>query len=586
MKGGLLAFLLGFTFVTPAFAQGSKSFEYDFGKALQTAPAVDLDGTIYIGGKGSIAAIAPSGTEMWKTNVFSGSASDFGAISIDTDRIYATTSEGVFAFGKNGSRLWTNNIKSVASAVAISSDGTVFVGGSDGTVYGLNRNGSLIWTNHLDDPSTLAMPAGLLAVGDDGKVYVARGILYALDPNDGHILWAGTEQAGKSSPLIGAGGNIYYAGLPELASFKSVSAAGTNLWLMPMIGVPEGAVFNENSGRIYVAASGSLYTAQTEGIKSLTLNGSSNWVFNVGNPQGTDVLPVTLNNDDVVVAIGAKVYALSEQGTLKWGYDLTDKAVKGLAVGPNHDIYAAQANGKLTAITGSSPLASNGWPVYGGNARHTGQRTTSVGVVMIAPDLVTTNSAHLTVQVNPAFANGTVYFQYSNGTTTNSVAVEVASTNIEPNISTSLSNLLEGTIYGVHAILSNSVQIVTSEDMYFRTLGASGEIAPTLTALQGAAALGESVTFSEDGVITAPSPILFSKTNIIDANGHAVVLSGAGMNPILKMTSTAQLTLAGITFANGKAQGEYTEDGTHLANGGAIINDGGELTITGVRCDK
>jgi outer membrane protein assembly factor BamB len=112
MKGGLLAFLLGFTFVTPAFAQGSKSFEYDFGKVLQTAPAVDLDGTIYIGGEGSIAAIAPLGTEMWKTNLFSGSDSDLGAISIDTDRIYATTSDGVFAFGKNGSRLWTNNIHS------------------------------------------------------------------------------------------------------------------------------------------------------------------------------------------------------------------------------------------------------------------------------------------------------------------------------------------------------------------------------------------------------------------------------------------------------------------------------------------
>src|SRR4051812_19278226 len=125
-------FLLMLAFLCQAttFSDGQKLFEYDFSQPLQTAPAVDLDGTIFVGGKGAVAAVTPAGTEIWKSELSVGSQADIGAITIGANEIYVTSTEGLFAFSKTGSNSWSLPINCGSSAVALSLSGDLFVGDS------------------------------------------------------------------------------------------------------------------------------------------------------------------------------------------------------------------------------------------------------------------------------------------------------------------------------------------------------------------------------------------------------------------------------------------------------------------------
>ena len=78
-------------------AEGEKAFEYSFGRELQTVPAVDNDGTIFVGGKGAAGALTPAGMEKWKIELSAGSQADVSGITISDDRIYVTSTQGLYS---------------------------------------------------------------------------------------------------------------------------------------------------------------------------------------------------------------------------------------------------------------------------------------------------------------------------------------------------------------------------------------------------------------------------------------------------------------------------------------------------------
>jgi alpha-tubulin suppressor-like RCC1 family protein len=188
---------------------------------FDSSPAIDADGTIYIGGGFGVFAINPDGTTKW---VFTPARKD-------------TTSERMFQ-----------------SSPAIGPDGTVYIGGEDGIFYALDTTSTSI--NHkkwVFDPTstwqqidnqTPPSPLPILsspAVAADGTIYITMqdpnhpeaqsygtsndphlgyAYLFALSPVDGHVLWtfplpSGTngveDQYTSSSPTIGPDGTIYVA---------------------------------------------------------------------------------------------------------------------------------------------------------------------------------------------------------------------------------------------------------------------------------------------------------------------------------------------------------------------------------------
>ena len=94
----------------------------------------------------------------------------------------------------------------------------------------------------------------------------------------------------------------------------------------------------------------------------------------------------------------------------------------------------------------------------------------------------------------------------------------------------------------------------------------------TEAALRAAMAGGETVTFACDGTITLGAPITVATDTLIDGAGHQVALSGNGYASVFHVNTGTQLTVANLTITDGRG-----------VWGGAISNDGGSLTLVGVK---
>lgn len=104
-------------------------------------------------------------------------------------------------------------------------------------------------------------------------------------------------------------------------------------------------------------------------------------------------------------------------------------------------------------------------------------------------------------------------------------------------------------------------------------------IPPTYEALTNAAASGGSFQFSGSGTIVVPAPVSFGLATTLDANGHAVTLSGGGASSILSLETNATLTLKGLALVDGLARGSEEVGAERPGLGGAIVNLGGALTL-------
>jgi len=116
-----------------------------------SSPAIDSNGTIYIGNGNSLYAINPNGTSRW---IFETGDHISSSPVINSDNTIFLGSEDKYFFAINsvdGSLKWhylTENI--INSTPIIGSDGVVYVA-SGGTIYAFNSDGSLRWTYEITD---------------------------------------------------------------------------------------------------------------------------------------------------------------------------------------------------------------------------------------------------------------------------------------------------------------------------------------------------------------------------------------------------------------------------------------------------
>ncbi|MFW3147138.1 MAG: PQQ-binding-like beta-propeller repeat protein [Thermoplasmatota archaeon] len=181
-----------------------------------TRPAVDFDGTIYIGDFDSMLhAVNPDGTRKWVAELGS---NVHGSPSIDPlGRIVAGTSGGQLeCFDREGHRVWSFQCNgTVDTSPVFAEDGTVHVCTRVGfpivngttvewgeyRLYAVDGNGSEKWS-YLEDIGILSAPT----VGKDGTVYVNADGIVALYPN-------GTEKWKKSfsttdPPIVRQNGDL------------------------------------------------------------------------------------------------------------------------------------------------------------------------------------------------------------------------------------------------------------------------------------------------------------------------------------------------------------------------------------------
>ncbi len=352
--------------------------------------AMGPDGTIYataqsLIGPAKLYAVTPDGTKKWECELSTWWA-DYPVVGSD-GTIYAISYAYVDAVSPNGTLQWEWAADPVSdiNGLALGDDGTIYVGhhGSGAyyrKVFAINPNGTQKWSIELSGSSHTG-----LTIGQNGEVYVsdANGEsnypLYAVDPDNGSVLWSVGlgDWVSIGGMAVGSDGSIYVP-LPAGAGGKlvAISPNHTISWEYTLPITP-GIPSIGPDGTIYVIA-GSGYVAGD--LYALTSSGTLKWNAG-GSPAGHSV---AIASDGTIYFAGCNpgtepdFTAMNPDGSIKWTLDIPTSAGSPL-IGSDGTIYvcgwSSSMTPVLTAIYGSSPLASSSWP----RARHDNSNTGRYG---------------------------------------------------------------------------------------------------------------------------------------------------------------------------------------------------------------
>jgi outer membrane protein assembly factor BamB len=167
-------------------SSGKVKWRFDLGADVDSSPAIEDDGTIVVGtDKSEVVALSPEGPEVrWRTDV---GGYVRGAVSIGRDGTifvgtYGPTPHMVALEPEDGRVRFRFSIRGTGApefgihgGPVEDGEGRLYFGAQDDHAYALNSDGSLLWKfktgGDVDAPIVIA-PSGLLLVGsDDGKLY-------------------------------------------------------------------------------------------------------------------------------------------------------------------------------------------------------------------------------------------------------------------------------------------------------------------------------------------------------------------------------------------------------------------------------
>lgn len=207
------------------------------GGSCRQSPVIGADGTIYVTiHEDDFYAVNPDGTQKWHTHLDHDYEMSFTSPAIDVDgTIYlgaeGLTAEGyqyswVYAFNPDSTLKWKYSVdgeyRQVRASPTIGSDGTIYIatkaGGDDFTakIIALNPStGTKKWEYVVQRVHTMTTADDVYStpsIGADGLIYFGAetGYIYALNPN-GTLNWKSQLEYGInwSSPAITADGTIY-----------------------------------------------------------------------------------------------------------------------------------------------------------------------------------------------------------------------------------------------------------------------------------------------------------------------------------------------------------------------------------------
>jgi outer membrane protein assembly factor BamB len=317
--------------------------------SIHSSPAIDKDGTIYIGispttGIDNFYAINPDGTLKWSFKAGGWNwVQSSPAIAAD-GTIYVGCDDGyLYAINPNGTEKWRLNIgRWVFSSPTIGDDGTIYVGSTNNNFYAVNPDGTLKWifeTNYKIYSSP--------ALDDEGTIYIGSHDynLYAIYPN-GTLKWkykAGREV--KSPPAIGENGTIYFGSWDNYV--YAVNTDGELKWKFATGDATETSPAIAPDGTIYVGS----YNGK---IFSISPNGTENWSFQSEDVYTNWVISSPAIDRYGTIYVGSNdgnLYALNPDGTLNWKYYVVDSIQSSPAIGEDGTIYfGTRSSGNLYSI--------------------------------------------------------------------------------------------------------------------------------------------------------------------------------------------------------------------------------------------
>ena len=269
--------------IIAVYPNGTLKWRFDTGGLVWSTPAIDENGTIYIGTYDcKVYAINPDGTLKWKRDC-GGSITSSPAIAED-GTIYVGTMSSAYslvAINPNGTKKWSYKTGyHITGGPCIGDDGTVYVGSGDKYFYAINPDGTLKWSYKTGD-----YIKGPPSIADDGTIYIGSwdNYLYAFNP-DGTLKWkSGIGQGTETNPSIGSDGTIYVGSYD--GHLYAIYPNGTRRWSFKVI---DGCYIHQSSPAI--SSDGTIYfgTDSTDSDKG--------YIYAV-NPDGTERWKKKIAND-------------------------------------------------------------------------------------------------------------------------------------------------------------------------------------------------------------------------------------------------------------------------------------------------
>ncbi len=260
-------------------ANGMLLWSYDTNSPLLSSPSIGPDGTLFVGAEnGKLYAIDVNGNLRW---VHSTDGFIYSSPAVAADgNIYACSQDGtLYALGQDGSELWsfeTGGVGVATGAVfaspAVGPNNTVYISGFyDSNLYALDSDdGSIKWSCTFSDPCEPNGPQpwqfASPVVAADGTVYVSLLLdpnLYAVDPNDGSVIWSANLadpcyscKYSWSEPALGPDGTIYVSF--DDPYLRAIEPNGNIKWATPL-GMVGGFTLTVGSDGLIYAASNDAY---------------------------------------------------------------------------------------------------------------------------------------------------------------------------------------------------------------------------------------------------------------------------------------------------------------------------------------
>jgi len=280
---------------------------------LRSSPVIGPDGTVYLSSRRTFYAFDPAdGSERWSYELPAIMRRNSAALDVYGRIFIGARDNRLWALGSAGQLLWyyiVGNDGDVNTSAAIAPDGTVYMVGTwNGIVHALTPdNGTLIWKQSIGEAVIYSSPA----LGLDGTVYVGttNGHLHA-KTSTGHFKWE--TQVGRirfGAPAVGADGTVYMGSREGLSA---VDPDGNLLWRFDT-----GAWVASTPA---IAADGTIYVGSFAAFHAVDPEGNELWRYEAGRGNGFYGSPVIDANGDIYVASGKRLISLDHNGELRWEF--------------------------------------------------------------------------------------------------------------------------------------------------------------------------------------------------------------------------------------------------------------------------
>ncbi len=336
---------------------GELKWSFSTGGSIKSSPAIDSNGTIYIGSDDyNIYAIKLNGTKKWNFTTGYRIWSSSPAIASDGTIYIGSQDNKLYAINPDGTEKWSFTTGDwVESTITIGSDGIVYFGSNDDKLYAIYPNGTQKWS-FITGNDVTSSPA----IGSDGTIYVGSNDnkFYAINPN-GTQKWNYSTGANvRSSPAIGLDGTIYIGVID--GKFYAINPNGTQKW-----SYTTGAWVDSSPA---IGTDGTIYIGSTDNkLYAINPNGTQKWSFDTFDAVRSS--PAIGSDGTIYVGSNANIlYAINPNGTQKWSFNTNNNVRSSPAIGSDGTIYMGSLDGKLyaigTSILNQPPFANAGPDQY------------------------------------------------------------------------------------------------------------------------------------------------------------------------------------------------------------------------------